>query len=63
MGLLLIMEDGPIAILFVIGFFALVFLLAKMSKFKPKYRQRSDVIKEEKIKKLREELQNLEKKK
>jgi len=55
----LMMDDGPIAIVFIVVFFALVLLLAKLSKFKPKYRNRIDIAREERIKKLKQELKDL----
>jgi hypothetical protein len=63
MGSLLIMDDGPIAILFIIGFFALVVVLAKLSKTKPKYRQRTeiDIAKKKEIEELKKKLRDLEK--
>ena len=61
--LLLIMDDGPIAILFIIAFFALVFVLAILSKAKPKYRHREDVNvkKKKEIDNLKKKLRDLEK--
>ena len=63
MGTLLVMQDGVISIIFIVAFFGLVLLLAKMSKVKPKYKQREDLVKERKIKGLKQELEKLEKKK
>jgi uncharacterized membrane protein len=63
MGTLLVMQDGVISIIFILIFFGLVFVLAKLSRNKPKYRQREDLLKERKIKGLKQELEKLEKKK
>ena len=48
MGQLLVMGDGIISIFFIAGFFFLVFVIAKLSKFKPKYRQRKFIPKNKK---------------
>jgi hypothetical protein len=63
MGILLMIKDAPLTIICILAFFGLLLLLAKMSKTTPKYRQREDLAKEQKIKNLKQELEKLEKKK
>ena len=55
-------NDGLIGFLFLVGFFAFVFLVCWISPYKPKYKTKVASFKDVKIKKLKQELQNLEKK-